>query len=264
MQAMASIRLPDTSMTPPLACLVGEASASSSLFTGKERDAESGNDYFQARYYASGMGRFLTPDKLVITRKRMINPQGWNIYSYARNNPAVLFDPDGKEWQWGGPTSNANGRILVNSMAIAYATSGRFQANFTRVANSKTTIVKMSDANIPDQVGTPSINLGQTFARKDEVQFDAKGKAIGVSSPLHVSEQVDVSKNEIIETSVTEKVKHETEHAAQIDQAPVGYVNAVIAKETGALEHAAVAAEDDSSHGNSVTFGDALDYVTQS
>jgi RHS repeat-associated protein len=31
-------------------------------FTGKERDAESGNDYFGARYYASSMGRFMSPD----------------------------------------------------------------------------------------------------------------------------------------------------------------------------------------------------------
>ena len=31
-------------------------------FTGKERDSESGNDYFGARYYASTMGRFLSPD----------------------------------------------------------------------------------------------------------------------------------------------------------------------------------------------------------
>jgi RHS repeat-associated protein len=31
-------------------------------FTGKERDSESGNDYFEARYYASSMGRFMSPD----------------------------------------------------------------------------------------------------------------------------------------------------------------------------------------------------------
>ena len=31
-------------------------------FTGKERDSESGNDYFGARYYASSMGRFMSPD----------------------------------------------------------------------------------------------------------------------------------------------------------------------------------------------------------
>jgi hypothetical protein len=30
-----------------------------SHYTGKERDTESGNDYFGARYFASSMGRFL-------------------------------------------------------------------------------------------------------------------------------------------------------------------------------------------------------------
>ena len=35
-----------------------------SHFTGKERDTESGNDYFSARYYASSMGRFMSPDPL--------------------------------------------------------------------------------------------------------------------------------------------------------------------------------------------------------
>jgi RHS repeat-associated protein len=31
-------------------------------FTGKERDGESGNDYFGARYYANSIGRFMSPD----------------------------------------------------------------------------------------------------------------------------------------------------------------------------------------------------------
>jgi hypothetical protein len=32
------------------------------LSTGKERDSESGLDYFGARYYASNMGRWMSPD----------------------------------------------------------------------------------------------------------------------------------------------------------------------------------------------------------
>ena len=32
-----------------------EASAAASISTGKERDSESGNDYFGKRYYASSM-----------------------------------------------------------------------------------------------------------------------------------------------------------------------------------------------------------------
>jgi RHS repeat-associated protein len=65
-------------------------------FTGKERDSESGNDYFGARYYASTMGRFMSPDPKMASGHAM-NPQSWNRYSYSLNNPLKFFDPDGKE-----------------------------------------------------------------------------------------------------------------------------------------------------------------------
>jgi RHS repeat-associated protein len=48
-------------MTNSAACATTMCS-SRSRFTAKERDAESGNDYFGARYYASSMGRWLSPD----------------------------------------------------------------------------------------------------------------------------------------------------------------------------------------------------------
>jgi RHS repeat-associated protein len=62
--------------------------------TGKERDAESGNDYFGARYYASSMGRFMSPDPL-LNSGRPENPQTWNRYAYSRNNPLTNIDPTG-------------------------------------------------------------------------------------------------------------------------------------------------------------------------
>jgi len=48
-------------MTLSAAC-ASDAGFPPSRFTGKERDAESGNDYFEARYYSSSMGRFMSPD----------------------------------------------------------------------------------------------------------------------------------------------------------------------------------------------------------
>jgi RHS repeat-associated protein len=46
-----------------LSCTGGDLAAPTEHhFTGKERDAESGNDYFGARYYASSMGRWMSPD----------------------------------------------------------------------------------------------------------------------------------------------------------------------------------------------------------
>ncbi len=66
--------------------------------TGKERDAESGNDYFGARYYASSIGRFLSPDP-TLRSGHPADPQTWNRYVYGGNNPLKFIDPDGKEKQ---------------------------------------------------------------------------------------------------------------------------------------------------------------------
>jgi len=63
-------------------------------FTGKERDAESGLDNFGARYDSSSLGRFMTPDPLMASA-HVSNPQTWNRYSYALNNPLRITDPEG-------------------------------------------------------------------------------------------------------------------------------------------------------------------------
>jgi RHS repeat-associated protein len=63
-------------------------------FTGKERDAESGLDYFGARYYVGLTGRFQTPDSPFIDQ-HPVNPQSWNLYAYGRNNPINIVDPTG-------------------------------------------------------------------------------------------------------------------------------------------------------------------------
>jgi RHS repeat-associated protein len=64
-------------------------------FTGKERDIESGLDYFPARYYNSNFGRFLSPDPLGQWVADVNDPQSWNFYAYARNNPLTHIDPTG-------------------------------------------------------------------------------------------------------------------------------------------------------------------------
>jgi RHS repeat-associated protein len=77
-------------------------------FTGKERDAESGNDYFGARYYASTMGRWLSPD-LPFADQNPENPQSWNLYGYVRNNPLSSIDTNGRvTWLIGGTWHKAS------------------------------------------------------------------------------------------------------------------------------------------------------------
>jgi len=65
-------------------------------FTGKERDAETGLDYFGARYYGSKIGRFTTVDPVYTWRENLVDPQRWNRYVYVRNNPLRYVDPDGR------------------------------------------------------------------------------------------------------------------------------------------------------------------------
>ena len=65
-------------------------------FTGKERDAETGLDYFGARYFSAAQGRFTSPDPLMASAHAS-NPQSWNRYAYVLNNPLRFADPDGMD-----------------------------------------------------------------------------------------------------------------------------------------------------------------------
>jgi RHS repeat-associated protein len=63
------------------------------LFTTYERDAESGNDYAQARYYINRLALFSALDPL---SGSTIDPQTLNRYDYVRNNPISSLDPTGQ------------------------------------------------------------------------------------------------------------------------------------------------------------------------
>lgn len=65
-------------------------------FTGKERDGETGLDYFEARYHSAPQGRFQSPDSATSSQTRVADAQQWNGYAYVRNNPLVYVDPDGE------------------------------------------------------------------------------------------------------------------------------------------------------------------------
>ena len=88
-------------------------------FTDKERDNETGLDYFLARYYSSTQGRFTSPDeftggpeeigvlgsghpeKQALKYADVTNPQSLNKYQYSYNNPLRYVDPDGQSPQEG-------------------------------------------------------------------------------------------------------------------------------------------------------------------
>jgi RHS repeat-associated protein len=65
-------------------------------FTGKERDAETGLDFFGTRYFQGAQARFTGPDR-PFRDQRTADPQRWNLYSYVRNNPMTFVDEKGQE-----------------------------------------------------------------------------------------------------------------------------------------------------------------------
>jgi RHS repeat-associated protein len=63
-------------------------------FSGKERDNETGFDFFDFRYLSAAQGRFASPDES-LTFADPENPQSWNLYSYGFNTPLLYSDPTG-------------------------------------------------------------------------------------------------------------------------------------------------------------------------
>jgi len=85
-------------------------------FAGSERDAETNLDFMQARYYSSTMGRFTSVDPLMASAD-VADPQTWNRYTYALNNPLAYIDPDGLKPVFGTykDLTEDERRILDNS-----------------------------------------------------------------------------------------------------------------------------------------------------
>jgi RHS repeat-associated protein len=115
-----------------LACTGSTQYPTEHHFTGKERDSESGLDYFGARYYGSSMGRFMSPDSPGFAH--LSNPQAWNLYSYTYNNPLSSVDPDGHDVACtynisqcvadANKATGANGQVVANTTVTHHSFLG--------------------------------------------------------------------------------------------------------------------------------------------
>jgi RHS repeat-associated protein len=65
-----------------------------SLVPDRRAAPPNARSYFGARYYRAGLGRFTTVDPGHVNGD-VGDPQSWNAYAYARNNPLRFIDPEG-------------------------------------------------------------------------------------------------------------------------------------------------------------------------
>jgi RHS repeat-associated protein len=124
-------------------------------FSGKERDTESDLDYFGARYYGSSMGRFTSPDPVIITAERLQNPQQLNLYAYVANNPLRFIDPNGEVL-----TATGNQQADYNDLCkiLGDACAGRL------AIDSKTGDVTFNPGALDDK--TPAMDLSKNEGAK--------------------------------------------------------------------------------------------------
>jgi RHS repeat-associated protein len=164
-------------------------------FTGYEKDSESDLNYAKARYQDPNLGRFNSPDPAKMTKARISDPQHWNLYVYARNNPIMLIDITG-EFPWTfyvrsfiqeaqkGPVAG-DGRGPSTSSEVSSRISASYTLDYTsgRVTNSDVhsdvSILANPFGPVPliDR-STPSMNLSHVVQLQDwkGVNMDYNGK----------------------------------------------------------------------------------------
>jgi len=143
--------------------------------TGKERDTESGNDYFLARYYNSNTGRFLSPDWSAtedpVPYANLDNPQSLNLYSYVLNNPLSRDDPNG------------HADCYVEGMPVYGSTCSGLQADLAEVVYEKTAVnrlVKAQNAAMKNKKYAPDQpNAGETHCSEGACSI---AKAVGADT----------------------------------------------------------------------------------
>jgi len=126
-------------------------------FTGKERDSETGLDYFGKRYYSNGLGRWTSPDPKGIALRHLLNPQKLDKYSYVLNNPVGAFDPDGME----EITITYRTFIPPSSVTVMGKTNGGDNRSFSTAPNasSRTSITIRIETDPNIRPGNPIISV---------------------------------------------------------------------------------------------------------
>jgi RHS repeat-associated protein len=138
-------------------------------FTGKERDSESGLDYFGARYNASTTGRFMSPDPKMPSLRHLLNPQKWNKYAYTINDPLRYFDPNGFE------EMDIQLRSYIQAKSVSDPRARTFAGDSN--GSSRTSITVRIETDASKRPGNPIISATPGTAGQTK-QLDANGNVI--------------------------------------------------------------------------------------
>ncbi len=152
-------------------------------FASYERDEETKLDFAQARYFSSIQGRFTSPDPLLASGKS-VNPQTWNRYAYAGNNPLAYADPVGLDWWY--KMGQRRGKALFYKAEWKDRDPGR---GYHRWSNLNVGFVFRDGLTGRYWALNPKANEGLSFATVEEAQdFFNKNYAASGSGLIPMSQ----------------------------------------------------------------------------
>jgi RHS repeat-associated protein len=103
-----------------------EAGTPDRSFTGEDQDTIAGQYDFLFRRYDPTAGRWLSPDPSALQYADLTNPQSFNLYSYARNNPLLNIDSNGLECVWDDGSYDASDDPETGNPAGCAAQGGNY------------------------------------------------------------------------------------------------------------------------------------------
>jgi RHS repeat-associated protein len=141
-------------------------------FAGKERDAETGLDYVGARYYRAQSGRFTSVDPVLEFDKALTNPQPWNRYGYALDNPLKFTDPDGRSATLvGGMVGGTLGGGIALVQGRSWREIGAATAGGATTGALFGSIVDTFGGSLPVVLGAFAVRLIENFLNRHKKLF---------------------------------------------------------------------------------------------
>ncbi|MFL6436913.1 MAG: RHS repeat-associated core domain-containing protein [Terriglobales bacterium] len=168
-------------------------------FTGKERDAETGLDFFGARFYSSGQGRWLSPDwsatPEAVPYADITDPQSLNLYGYVRNNPMSRADADGHDTTRPGDDWEPNFRLATHRMQVTTTVLSFVPGVVGRVSAVVNAVISAASGDVKGAAASAAMAMipgGSKLTKAEQLAINAEK---GAASEAKVLGELGVAKN---------------------------------------------------------------------
>jgi len=187
-------------------------------FTGKQRDSESGLDYFGARYFSSNVARFMSPDwaakPTTVPYANFGDPQSLDLYDYVRDNPLTSTDADGHAC--GNPrvgcTITVQFRAFIPQARMDFFKGDNRSFSNAPTASSRVSTTATINTNSASNGGQPLVSSSTSVGSRTFLPTGTTRTASGPQLPQVTASQ---DKNGAVTVHLSENVRNPFQPAGQ-------------------------------------------------